>query len=319
MTLPVVVLLLLAACAACAVQGRSLEAKQNQYVHFLLWTRRNPTVYDELRVDDEASLINSHYDASLPTFVFAHGFTQNGQDGMCTAIRDEFLMNQDCNYISVDWGRLVQAPNYPGGVLNVAKAGLDLGNLILFLVRQGASVNQFHLIGFSLGAHVAGFAGKVVGNLPHITGLDPAYPLFSLTDTESRLDTSDAAFVDVIHTNSGDLLDGALSFPQPIGHVDFFPNGGNAQPGCTDKIVNMEKADILDLIQGCSHGRAPDYFIESINGSPKFVSGKCDSYANWASGACSSGIRTNMGFGVSTSVRGQFYLVTNAATPFAKG
>lgn len=54
--------------------------------------RRNPTVYDELRVDDEASLINSHYDASLPTFVFAHGFTQNGQDGMCTAIRDgQFL------------------------------------------------------------------------------------------------------------------------------------------------------------------------------------------------------------------------------------
>ena len=57
----------------------------------------------------------------------------------------EFLTNQDCNYISVDWGRLVEAPNYPGGVLNVAKAGLDLGNLILFLVRQGQYPLALHL------------------------------------------------------------------------------------------------------------------------------------------------------------------------------
>merc|ERR1712007_264503 len=96
------------------------------------------------------------------------------------------------------------------------------------------------------------------------------------------------------------------------------PTEETPSPAAPTRSLTWKKL-ILDLIQGCSHGRAPDYFIESINGSPKFVSGKCDSYANWASGACSSGIRTNMGFGVSTSVRGQFYLVTNAATPFAKG
>ena len=53
----------------------------------------------------------------------------------------------------------------------------------------------------------------------NIIGLDPAAPGFSLNDTETRLDTSDADFVDVIHTNSGNLVQDQLSFFEPIGHV----------------------------------------------------------------------------------------------------
>lgn len=66
------------------------------------------------------------------------------------------------------------------------------------------------------------------------TGLDPAYPDFSLANTADRLDTTDGTFVDVIHTNSGTLAEGCLSFPDAIGHVDFWPNGGAAQPVQTD-------------------------------------------------------------------------------------
>ena len=53
-----------------------------------------------------------------------------------------------------------------------------------------------------------------------------------MEDTDQRLDTTDAEFVDVIHTNSGLIILGALSFPYNIGHVDFYPNGGTSQPGC---------------------------------------------------------------------------------------
>ena len=38
---------------------------------------------------------------------------------------------------------------------------------------------------------------------------------------------TDADFVDVIHTD----LKG-LGIDQPIGHLDFYPNGGDVQPGC---------------------------------------------------------------------------------------
>ena len=38
--------------------------------------------------------------------------------------------------------------------------------------NTGASLNSFHLIGFSLGAHVAGGAGAAIvsGKLPRVTG-----------------------------------------------------------------------------------------------------------------------------------------------------
>jgi len=66
--------------------------------------------------------------------------------------------------------------------------------------------------------------------------LDPAYPLYMNTGEDGHLTWADAVFVDVIHTDGGNF-----GFPQPLGHVDFFPNGGvRRQPGCDLKsIVRM--------------------------------------------------------------------------------
>jgi len=62
--------------------------------------------------------------------------------------------------------------------------------------------------------------------------LDPAKPFLTLENTENRLDTTDADFVDVIHSDAGNLVGDELGFPDPIGHIDFYPNGGTDQPGC---------------------------------------------------------------------------------------
>lgn len=63
----------------------------------------------------------------------------------------------------------------------------------------------------SLGAHIAGFAGKNLTNkyrLGAITGLDPAAPMFDGNSASERLDRFDASFVKIIHTYSGGLLSG---------------------------------------------------------------------------------------------------------------
>ena len=68
-------------------------------------------------------------------------------------------------------------------------------------------------------------------------GLDPASPLFRsnrLLDPERKLDKSDAEFVDVIHTDGSPVWTDGFGLLQPLGHVDFFPNGGREQPGCSD-------------------------------------------------------------------------------------
>lgn len=77
---------------------------------------------------------------------------------------------------------------------------------------KSAKSEDFHLIGFSLGAHVAGFAGKRVQEgakknmVGRITGLDPANPWFNYDSPKVRLDRSDAKFVDVIHTDTSTVL-----------------------------------------------------------------------------------------------------------------
>lgn len=64
-------------------------------------------------------------------------------------------------------------------------------------------------------------------NLLQFSGLDPALPLFTEGNRDARLDRHDAQYVEVIHTCGG-----YLGFAVPIGHVDFYPNGGSSQPGC---------------------------------------------------------------------------------------
>lgn len=86
--------------------------------------------------------------------------------------------------ILVDWSELSAFPWYWEAFKNVKMVS---GILIQFLETFHDSgelpITNVHLVGFSLGAHVAGNAGKWLRKglrIPRITGLDPAFPEFSL-------------------------------------------------------------------------------------------------------------------------------------------
>lgn len=112
----------------------------------------------------------------------------------------------------------------------VPELGEQVARFISRIIEMGADPQHIHLIGHSLGAHVAGAAGAMFKNrVSRITGLDPALPSFDhFKEADQRLDVTDAIFVDIIHTCAG-----TLGLFAPIGHIDFYPNGGTpSQPGC---------------------------------------------------------------------------------------
>ena len=88
---------------------------------------------------------------------------------------------------------------------------------------------------------------------------------------------------------------GRLSLKDPLGHVDYYPNGGSHQTGCNDIVcvgTSCLEMDLWDLFNGaCSHTRAHEYYVESIYAAPVgglFVSEPCDSFESYENGDCES-------------------------------
>lgn len=149
--------------------------------------------------------------------------------------------------LCMDWENGATLPNYVRAAANTRLVGRQLAYLLKGLeTHNSLNMSRVHLIGFSLGSHVAGFAGTELKGLHRITGLDPAGPLFEAQHPHARLDDSDAGFVDVIHSNGENLILGGLGSWQPMGAVDFYPNGGRVQHGCSNLFVGA----VTDIIWG---------------------------------------------------------------------
>ncbi|XP_050088339.1 phospholipase A1 VesT1.02-like [Anopheles aquasalis] len=197
------------------------------------------------------SIAVSNFGANRPTRVIVHGWLNSADSPVARTIRETYLLQWNYNVIVVDWSVCAMAWNYAKAVGCVPMVGKALGGLLDELQRNGGLLlEDVYLIGHSLGAHVAGIAGKTVttGQIHTIFALDPALPLFSIHSPENRIGVRDAMYVEVIHTNAG-----LLGFQHPIGTADFYPNGGSHQPGCGLNIAGL-----------CSHSRAWELFVETL-------------------------------------------------------
>lgn len=290
---------------------------------FFLFSPKDTKSGSTLDVQDRQSL--STFDPSLGTMMIIHGFL----DSVAIAhwmhdMKDELLTYGDYNVIVVDWSSGNSIP-YSRAAANTKRVGQEISELLKILIDNGAKPETFHLIGHSMGSHIAGFVGENIKGIGRITGLDPAGPHFENGDPSKRLDPSDAQFVDVIHTDAG-----GIGMVEETGHQDFYPNGGSEQPGCTasNTIRALIQEGVIEGVRNliCSHMIAVLFFTASINNRNCDMTGTmCNSWEEFKHGKCSgcgsSGERCAlMGFHAEQSTgrnkSQSYYLLTRPNEPY---
>ena len=211
--------------------------------------------------------------------VLLHGFRSGTEwaEEMAEVVVQEDRGRKRMGAVVVDWREGSGCASFPWGwqtcyTLAVANTRCVAEATSLLLQQEELPLPSVHCIGHSLGAHACGFLanhlkatqGAVV---ERISGLDPAgidwttrlvpntllevEPMETPLLEEDRLDASDAALVDIYHTD-GDFAGTML----PMGHVDFYVGRSMNQLGASQQGCGCDN--------NCDHSSADRMFLESM-------------------------------------------------------
>ncbi|XP_073831665.1 vitellogenin-3-like [Musca autumnalis] len=291
--------------AACPLLGNiakmhPLKTPKIDEVYFQLRTTCKTI---EFSIPETKKLLEiSEYDVNKTTVIFIPGWMALPTDPFVGAFAKAYNCRGGYNFVVLNTNYFL-ATGYYTSSFNTEKLGEFVA---VGLKNMQISPKQIHLIGHSLGAHIAGLAGSYYQNLTgqtieRITGLDPARPCFDIPLVFPGLNSKVANFVDIVHSNPNDN-----GIADAIGVADFYPAGLDmVKPGCKDEPDN------------CSHLRSIYYYIETVYpGNEQTLKGTlCNSIKLLEEKNCSGSIAT-MGISASADHKGVFYVPVNDKSPY---
>nr|XP_034826440.1 pancreatic triacylglycerol lipase-like [Maniola hyperantus] len=141
--------------------------------------------------------------------LYIHGFIEDPSGFSFDTVSQAYLDKGRVSVLALDASSQIRF-FYTRAATLVRFIGGRLGAVLAALFDLGVDPGLIHLVAHSLGAHIAAFACKEFTRLTgrqvgRVTGLDPAGPCFSQLAAELRLKSTDATYVDVIHTDGGVL------------------------------------------------------------------------------------------------------------------
>jgi len=280
----------------------SYKQPKNEEINYVLLTE-NENI--SIPVTDSVRLwAHEKFDPSKNVVVMITGWNSDiaSENTAADELWKAYKSRGDTNFILIDTARYVDTL-YAWSAFNTQELGKAVGMGLAELINY-VPLENIHVMGHSLGAHIAGSAGKAFQQetdklLPRITAFDPAKPCFGEGESLQGVGRGDAEFVDVIHSDAG-----GLGKPEAIGDADFFPNGiVPLMPGCFTIF--------------CSHSRAWEYYAETVykGNENSFIARKCGSLHSFEINAC---IRQEipMGYSCPTTAKGNFFLKTKSKFPF---
>uniref|UniRef100_A0A8C9W1D1 Lipase, member Ib n=1 Tax=Scleropages formosus TaxID=113540 RepID=A0A8C9W1D1_SCLFO len=213
----------------------------NLYVKLLLYTRANLDCGQELSHNN--FLAQPLFNLTLPTTMVIHGYRPTGAPPIWVDHIVRLLAAQeDMNILVVDWNRGAANLNYFTAVTNTRSVAANISAFIQKMQDNGASLSSVHLIGVSLGAHVAGFVGATLkGKIGRIT---------------------------------------ALGYKGSLGHIDFYANGGADQPGCPKTIFSGKSYFVCDHQRSvflflCALNKTCKFTAYPCSSYNDFLDGRC--------------------------------------------
>lgn len=122
-------------------------------IYFELYTRRNRNAYAT-----SADQFRAYFRPADQTKILIHGYNTDTRGEFVQTVKDAYLDDRECNVIAVAWPST--SLNYPAVAASTHDVGTVTARLVEYLHQVlGAEMRLIHLIGHSLGAHAAGFAG----------------------------------------------------------------------------------------------------------------------------------------------------------------
>ncbi|EDV35192.1 uncharacterized protein Dana_GF22327 [Drosophila ananassae] len=287
-----------------ALANNKIKSKFTPDINLMHFQLRTPCAKINFPLTNPGAMWHSpEFDPKKKVVILATGWTTtvNGSDTI-EVFSKAYNCRGDVNFVAVDAARFVDTL-YTWSAFNTEEIG---ENIALGLVKllDVMPVENIHLIGHSLGAHIVGAAGRHLTRLtgsviPRITGLDPAKPCFNEGEVLSGLLRGDAKFIDVIHSNSG-----VLGKRDPLGDADFYPSGLSPLPAGCYSVV-------------CAHARSWEYYAETVypGNERNFMATRCSSLTRLREFRC-PGDEIPMGYGVPQGSKGNYFLEVNPTTPY---
>lgn len=145
----------------------SIISKYPEEVEFLLYNNMHPSGVKP----NEKNFEHINFNSSKETVFLIHGWKTDCFSPMPQTIKDAYLETRDINVIVVDWKDLAESEYYLAKWC-VRRVGKRISEFIQNMVDiLGLNLDKTSMVGFSLGAHIAACASRLVGaKIDHITG-----------------------------------------------------------------------------------------------------------------------------------------------------
>ncbi|XP_032453794.1 pancreatic lipase-related protein 2-like [Nasonia vitripennis] len=303
---------------------------QKFHLHIHLSSRKK--AFQLIQDDPKVSPTAMNFDLRHRTVVIVHGFMGHPRRLLMQNLANQLLTwlsycskNEDINVLHIDWSDgCSQIFQYYQAAVNAEYAGIRIKEFFRQLKTNW--IENAELL-------------RIEENLliDRVTGLDPAEICFEDDGIPIRLSKKNARFVDAIHTDAIHTKNDGFGIRDPIGHVDFYVNGGSTQPGCDRREIFFVYGDVLDIIAhmlknvGCHRIRAAQVFTYSLE---QTKSNQCKYWAHpWnlssnqaethrvLSKPCNASVCPEMGinadlYDYQNTETNTFYVATTSSVPF---